>query len=308
MKIKTLQDLSDNFEVLSRSEEKETLGGVDLISTADGYTYDINIASLGYTNTTFSDTDPFNLGGSFSYVVDDGYGTPVTINVNESDWGSNAYGPNRFSLVYVDPYFDTDATSTKVYYDNVTGYSFSASFFRSMQTGGGYEYESLPDIIVSDNDMGNFSGYTKFEAQLEKYLNYDELTGGYHDYSRIITTSTHYDADYAGMIADGYAQQAINAQIARDNATRSSANDLSGILNNINGSKLYAAQKAFAADPMNYGKSFDFIAYNKSTQYSPILNIEGYPPLNLGSFYSQFRDALLEFGVTGTQGKTGGGS
>jgi len=301
MKIKTLQDLSDNFEVLSHTEEKETLGGVDMISTADGYVYDLNITNLGFANSSFSDTDPINLGGSFSYVVDNGSG-PVTINVNEGDWGSGVVGPDRFSLLYVGTDFNESFLGTKVYYDNVTGFSFSATFFRSMETGGGYDYESLPDITISDNNMGAFSGYTVFNNQLEKYLNYDELTGGYYDYSRIISTATHYDADYQGMIADGYAQQAINAQIAHDNATRADANDISGILGHINGSKLHAAQQAFAADPMNYGKPFDFAAYNQATMQQPILNISGMGPFNLGDLYSLWVETLNQFGITGTKG------
>ncbi|TCD20384.1 hypothetical protein EZ456_19765 [Pedobacter psychrodurus] len=295
MKIKTLQDLSDNFEVLSRTEEKETLGGVNLISAYDGNIYDLDMSYAGYINSPFSDTDPFNLGGSFSYVVDDGYGTPITISVNESDWGSNAYGPNRFTLLYVGLDFDINASSTdKFYYDNVTGYTFSANLFRSMQVGGGYEYESLPDITVSDNDMGEYSGYTIFQSQLQKYLNYDDLTGAYYDYSQINSTATHYDADYVGMTAAGYEQQAINAQIARDNANRASSNDMSGLMNHLNGSKLYAAQKAWTDNPMNHGVPFDYAAYANSSQPITVLNISGPGggAFALKDFYLHLKDQL----------------
>jgi len=270
MKIKTLQDLSDNFEVLSHTEEKETLGGVDMISTANGYWYDINLANIGYASTSFSDTDPNNLGGSFSYVVDNGSG-PVTINVNEGDWGSGVVGPDRFSLLYVGTDFNESFLGTKVYYDNVTGLSFSASYFRSMETGGGYDYESLPDITVSDNDLGEYSGYTIFQCQLEKYLNYDELTGAYHDYSRIISTATHYDADYVGSINAGYSQQQVNAS----NNTGISNGQISGLMNNLNGSKLAAAQSAWAANPENHGQDFNYGTYNQSTMPAAVLNVGG---------------------------------
>jgi len=299
MKIKTLQDLSDNFEVLSHSEEKEILGGVNMISTSDGNIYDVVIPNLGYTSTALVDTDS-SWGGSFSYIVNEN-GTPITINVNETDYGMGTSSWERFTLLYVGMDFDTNPTAEKLYYDNLTGYSFSANFFKEINGGAGYE--DLPDLTVSDNDMGEFSGYTTFEVQLLKYLVIDELTGGYYDYSRIVSSSTHYDADYVGMTAAGYQQQAIDAQIARDNASRASANDMSELMNHLNGSKLAAAQKAWAADPVNFGKPFDFLDYAKiSVAPLPTGSIIVKDWIGIGSgslseFYSAFKAEIEENGV-----------
>ncbi|KIA93444.1 hypothetical protein OC25_13550 [Pedobacter kyungheensis] len=298
MKIKTLKDLEDNFEVLSHSEEKQTLGGVNMISAYDGNIYDVVMPNMGYTTGVFVDTDS-SWGGSFSYHLDDdGYGSPVTINVNETDYGMGTSSWDRFTLLYVGMDFDSNASSEKVYYDNLTGYTFSTnSLYR--ETNGGYNYESLPDLIVSDNDMGSFSGYTIFQIQLQEYVVLDELTGAYQDFSQIISTSTHYDADYVGMMAAGYQQQAIDAQIARDNASRADGNFISSLMNNLNGSKLAAAKSAWAADPNNYGQDFNYGTYNQNTMATPVLNV-GSSAYALKDSYGYIKEQLAAMGLNYT--------
>lgn len=273
MRIKTLKDLSDNFETLSHLEEKKIIGGGwDLISTADGFLYNLDSFSIGHSTTSLN-----FLGGSFSYTVNDSSGNPIIIDVQSGTWGSD-----RFSLSYVDESYETNAGGNTVYYDNVTGYSFFANSRISLEEGGGYTYEEFPDALAFDA----YGGYTTTHIRFQNFLLFDQLTGGYKDYSKFVTSP----GEYYPVQLGGYTPQEVHYH---NMFATQKTNDISSMLNNISGSKLAEAKKSWDDNPTNFGQPFDYTNYMRSLAGQPPLSGPG-PVMTFTDNYGTSKWALKD--------------
>lgn len=261
MKLKTLTELKNSFDVLSFNETKQITGGLMMNSLVDGGTYEIDLINLPGQITSYpGDVDPNSFGVSFSYVYNG-----QTIEIEDG-----TYNEGRFTLLYVAPDpmdgVSLSAFSTRVYFDNLTGASFFATGAEKsvLSTADGYEFEDLPDVDVYD-DLG---GLTRMHFRLETFILKDQITGTLTDYSGIRETGNEY---FSGVRApslypDGYDDGSVKRP---QSASTSSGN----IMDYMNGSKLYAAQKAWKANPASQYQQFNFGNYARNEP-------QGTPPPN----------------------------
>lgn len=147
MKIKTLNEVESNFEILTHKEKASMLGGTGIYSPTNPTQYlgDMDFTNSGYI-TYFNDDDYWNTGGD------------ATIYEPGIDGGgfTSGYGDpsnNRFQILFV-------TEDYKAYYvDNVTG---------------GYFLDAYNQSFAHTYDMpSDDPNYTT----IHEY--YDQFTGGY---------------------------------------------------------------------------------------------------------------------------------